>query len=533
MRNGKGSSEPDPSSSDVNSTKQADLSLAWLWAKVRGPLLQYGKNLLARTWGGATELVSTQTYWILSTGIQAVATIAASYYAWHKLLAPEHDKDIPEFPNSLDDIIKQAKRHADDTTNERVHQDQINSIHDALGSKMKNIILVTGPRNAGKTWTTQFALTDFTNDDEDKERKDNEGGEEDKKSKRSKERKKPHVLWVKGNGISSVTQLCIVIEEAIGFKWDEPNPRDDLFRMIFPNSAHHFIRAPPKDNHERLRKVLRKLGDYAENRRASNDEPLVLLLDDFESRPSIDQADVDLCRAFDMVTTQLSYWAQDGKLRSIVVSSDPNIKRFFGKDHIHEVHVGWLNKQDIETYVRGCFQKAAQDNSDEKTQINDIAEFIYDNTGRLMADVRGAVFKFKQEQAKTPTAAKEKSEQALNNDSIDKAKSRIGKEMGKIINKHLDDLEYVIHARHYPGLRALFSKWKPWQSPTRNQTSDVPLSVKERIKLDGDARRGLDALIEAGAVFKDDYGTIHTSSFTHREALHLFSQMINSSWWWW
>jgi hypothetical protein len=390
----------------------------------------------------------------------------------------------PQWPNALPAIKKLAETNHEHTVDVDMHKDAREAIEARLkADTYTSTIFVSGPKNAGKSWTTRFAIDNCTKDNAH----DN-----------------VHVVWVKANGINSVKQLSTAIEKAAGLRWRKRDGQAALLGLTFPEPTEVLLTTPPDDPEERLDKVLEVIGTQWDKNKGKR--KCILLFDDFTANDPHLAPNSAVARAFRTVIKKLTHFAQNGTLHSVVVSSDPNISTYFSHQHLRTVEVGWLSTSEVRSYVRCFFEQQLKSRGRGANVCYDpetVANEILTKVGRLLCHVREACAKFEDEEPTKRSVV----------DVIDDVVERL-------VSYEYKRLEHTVLASgKEKAVRDALKEWAKWRGEADEQAQ---LPRKKFTKLPRTTKAGIEVLIAAGTLYKDSFDTIKETSVPARVAMQEF-----------
>ncbi|EGD76991.1 hypothetical protein PTSG_12572 [Salpingoeca rosetta] len=396
-------------------------------------------------------------------------------------------KPIVAFDNSLDDVKADAKGNRESTIDVTVHKPVVDELKRKLDDpKFMKAIVVRGPKNAGKSWTTRFALDACDPD-------------------------KLHVVWVKANNITSVSELADDLENAMGIKWHDSDARSLLIEKLFPpETTSATLTTRPLNDEHRLRRVLDILQEQARMCKAES-KKCIVLLDDFETAETAEDTR-SLNKAFRTVANTLAGYAKNNILQPVIVSSDPNISRYFPHRHDGEVVVGWLSKADVRKYV-----EAFCGGNRDQEEIDDITTAVINNAGRLVYHVREACDAIKDLPKGTDV-------------------KRIIKDVADI-TAHKDFVEIQTTVRQLGQEAAVWQAIKAWRAHAV-QGEDGQFEIPPRVAdtFSREALEGVEILIRGGVLYDAGNGAIKEVSLSHRNVMDRLASMFappRSGWYSW
>lgn len=343
--------------------------------------------------------------------------------------------------------------------------------------KFMDCVIVCGPQNAGKSWTTKHVLSDILNECD------------------KAEKQKIKVIWVKAQDVHSMGHLISAFEDGIGATWPELSPTEVLLASILHHSGFSQGKKPPTDCKQRLLSVL-----HAFKKKVIEDKQskYIVLLDDFEDQ-SGRPLDGDVSDAMRLILHELTNMASNGHVQPIVVSSDDHVDTYFSNSrrmHIRYVMVEWLREEEALQYVK---LECPSVNEDEAKKIVEV-------TGKLAYHLRIVCTEIN-------------SNGKYSGEIVQDAVERICLSLAEYTDRCLKDYD-----REKVGwIQKVYEKYK--------SKGDISISIREYRNLSREYRIALDSLIQIGLLFKDhNTGAVKPSSihsltaladvFSHSETAH-------------
>lgn len=467
MRNGDASGprqQPPPDSASV--PKQPPSVGLPFWTK-KNPGVVDATVAIQRNQENSWREVGSAFAKVVAGVAATVGTTCAAVWILMSVAGSPTDPE-PILPNRMKDVKachqKNTKGAAGDVV---VHKEAIDSILRELEeSDTSNTIIVRGPRNSGKTWTTLRALSMFD----------------------EKFPGRLRVVWIKAGGIGTVAKLADDVDAALGLSWDKGGTSIAVLEGFAPKMAESRMQNSPRTDEQRLEKSLDLLKRRVRrkcNKETGRDSPTkwVVLLDDFEAQRPCDPA---LNAAFRTVAMTLTRHAKDCTLQPIVVSSDPRIMDYFKQiQHTESIMVEWLDGKELKDYVSGFLR-------DTKHDPDEIAKKVAATVGTLAFHVRKACKAIK---AVEPA----------------KVQNRLDDLRGQFVTDDFDILNDAVKLERNEGsLLELLEMWQPWAGAASN--TQITLSADEQDALSLSQDRALAVILDAGLAYKDSAGCVKATS---------------------
>eukprot|EP00041_Stephanoeca_diplocostata_P004402 m.44491 g.44491 ORF g.44491 m.44491 type:complete len:472 (-) comp15096_c0_seq8:245-1660(-) len=332
--------------------------------------------------------------------------------------------------------------------------------------KFMDCVVVCGPQNAGKSWTTKHVLSEIL------------------KERANGTKKDVKVVWVKAKEVHSMGHLINAFESGIGATWPQLSAIQVLLASILHNSDFSRGIQPPTDCKQRLLSVLKAFNKKV---KADKQSKYIVLLDDFESQ-SGHRSNGEVSEAMRLILSELTTMALNGHVQPIVVSSDGHVDAYFSNSrrmHIRHVMVEWLTESEAIGYVtKEC-----------SCVTEDQAEKIVKDIGRLAYHLRKVCTEI----------------------------NANGEFSDRLLEKTVDEIRFSLAGYAELCLNDRDSENFGWIQEVYEMLlsrDEICFTIREYRKLSREHRTAVDDLIQIGLLFKDQItGAIKLSSVHSLTAL--------------